>query len=117
MYEYEALITGVYDGDTCTATIDLGFRIFRRGIKLRLADIDTPEIRTRDPEEKLAGYVARDFLRERVLNKQVRVRSVAKGKYGRYLCTIWVLDENGTPLGASVNEELIERGLAKVYGT
>ena len=117
MYEYEALVTGVYDGDSCTATIDLGFRIFRRGIKLRLADIDTPEIRTKDPEEKVAGYAARDFLRKRILNQQVRVRSVAKGKYGRYLCTIWTLDEKGVPSTMSINDELIERGLAKIYGT
>ena len=49
-YFYHAKIVKVYDGDTCTCEIDLGFNITRR-VKIRLVGINTPEIRTKDLEE------------------------------------------------------------------
>ena len=45
MYLYRATITSVYDGDTCTADVDIGFKVTVRGEKLRLARINAPEIR------------------------------------------------------------------------
>lgn len=88
MYTYEAIITSVYDGDTCTADIDLGFGVWLHKQKLRLYGIDTPEIRTKDLKEKEAGYAARDFLRELILGKKVLVESLGKGKYGRWIVHI-----------------------------
>jgi micrococcal nuclease len=115
VYEYDAEITSVYDGDTCTATIDLGFNLFTSKAKLRLVGIDTPEIRTKDPEEKVAGLAARDYLRRRIDGRKVRIQSLKKGKYGRYLAKIWVINEDGTLAEDSVNNELISLGLAKPY--
>ena len=51
MYHYKAQLVRVIDGDTIEADIDLGFKTWTRR-KVRLAGIDTPEIRTRDLEEK-----------------------------------------------------------------
>ena len=31
MYLYRATITSVYDGDTCTADVDIGFKVTVRG--------------------------------------------------------------------------------------
>ena len=45
MYLYRATITSVYDGDTCTADVDIGFKVTVRGEKIRLARINAPEIR------------------------------------------------------------------------
>jgi len=45
LYHYKAHITKVYDGDTVTADIHLGFNMVMRKQKLRLLGIDTPEIR------------------------------------------------------------------------
>ena len=50
-YYYIAEVVKVYDGDTCTCVVDLGFKLSAR-IKVRLVGIDTPEIRTKDLEEK-----------------------------------------------------------------
>ena len=36
LYHYRATITVVYDGDTCTAAVDLGFKVTVRGEKIRL---------------------------------------------------------------------------------
>ena len=84
MYEYTAKITSVYDGDTVTGDVDLGFGIWIKKQKFRLMGIDTPEIRTKDKDEKVRGYEARDRLRELILGKTVRIRSFGKGKYGDY---------------------------------
>lgn len=51
-YTYQAKIISVYDGDTCTAVIDLGFRISFE-IKLRLAGINTPELRGEERDKGL----------------------------------------------------------------
>ena len=88
MYTYNALITEVYDGDTVTAVIDLGLKISVTE-KLRLLDIDAPELRGSSRED---GVKARDYLRRLILGKEVVISTVKdkKGKYGRYLATIFL---------------------------
>jgi micrococcal nuclease len=61
-YYYVAEVVSVYDGDTCTCVVDLGFKTFQR-IKVRLVGIDTPEIRTKDLEEKKKRLVKRKNIR------------------------------------------------------
>ncbi len=115
LYHYKAEILSVYDGDTVTATIDLGFCAFLYKVKLRLHGIDTPEMRASDPDEKAKAYAARDFVRERVLGRTVQMKSLGKGKYGRYLSILWVLDDDGNPEAESLNDQLIRLGHAKAY--
>ena len=45
LYEYRAVVTKVYDGDTITADVDLGFNTWRHDESLRLVGIDAPEMR------------------------------------------------------------------------
>jgi len=40
LYHYKAIVTSVYDGDTCTVDIDLGLSAWIRGEKLRLNRIN-----------------------------------------------------------------------------
>ncbi len=94
-YTYKARVTEVYDGDTITADIDLGFHVWLHGEKLRLFGIDTPEIRARanrpvNATEKARGLAARDALRDLILGKEVELCTIKdkKGKYGRYLARI-----------------------------
>ena len=108
MYEYYGVITSVYDGDTLTADIDLGFKMCAKKIKLRLLGVDTPEIRTKDPDEKAAAIIARDRVRDICLNKQVIIKTSKKGKYGRWLSSIQVD-------GKDLAETLISEGLASRY--
>ena len=107
IYAYKAEITKVYDGDTVTANIDLGFRTWRRGEKLRLWGIDAPEVRG---ESRPEGLKSRDALRERVLGKSVIVCTIKDktGKYGRYLAEIFLDDVN-------INHWLMEAGHAGPY--
>ena len=88
LYQYRATITGVYDADTVTADIDLGFSFIHANQRLRLYGIDAPEVRG---EEREAGLIARDALRDRILGKEVTICSIkdGKGKFGRYLARIY----------------------------
>ncbi|WP_047547986.1 thermonuclease family protein [Psychroserpens sp. Hel_I_66] len=106
MYHYKAKIIAVYDGDTVTALVDLGFLHFQE-MKLRLFGIDTPELRG---EEREQGMVVRDLLREMILDKEVEIHSYKdkQGKYGRYLATI-VID------GLDINRWLLDEGHAQPY--
>ena len=101
----------VYDGDTCYLWVDLGFHTTMR-IKFRLLYINTPEMRG---EEKPQGIISRDYVRNKLsqakANNQtvtIRTKKDSKGKYGRYLCEIFI--DN-----ISLNFELIKEGLAKEY--
>lgn len=107
LYDYRAIITGVYDGDSVTADIDLGFRVWAKGMKLRLLNIDAPEIRG---EARPEGLTSRDWLRERVLGKTVIVRTHKDKteKYGRWLAEI-ILDN------ISINNEMVKLGYAAPY--
>ena len=57
MYLYRVTITSVYDGDACTADVDIGFKVTVRGEKIRLARINAPEIRGAN---RKAGLASRD---------------------------------------------------------
>jgi micrococcal nuclease len=107
MYEYRALVRKVYDGDTITVDIDLGFDMILRNQKIRLLGINTPEVRGNEREK---GLISRDALRKKIGSKWIIVKTQQdkKGKYGRWLGTIFIEEEN-------VNEWLIKEGLAEVY--
>ena len=107
MYEYRALVTKVYDGDTITVDFDLGFGIMLKKQTIRLFGINTPEVRG---TEKADGIISRDALRQRILGKQVIIKTSKdkKGKYGRWLGEVFVEDEN-------INQWLISEGYAKEY--
>lgn len=113
-YYYIAEVVKVYDGDTCTCVVDLGFKLSAR-IKVRLVGIDTPEIRTKDLDEKKKGKETRDWLREKILGKKVMLHTAKKGKFGRWLGTIWELKEDKLDFENSYNNKLIVEGFAKPY--
>ena len=113
-YYYIAEVVSVYDGDTCTCVVDLGFKTQVR-IKVRLIGIDTPEVRTKDKEEKKKGLKTRDWLRERILNKKVLLHTKERGKFGRWLGMIWSLEEDKPEFESSYNKQLINEGFAKEY--
>ncbi len=107
LYTYLAVVTQVYDGDTITVDVDLGMRTWVHSEKVRLARIDAPEMRG---EERPAGIISRDWLREQILGKRIILRTIKdrKGKYGRYLGEVY-LD------GVNINDQLLEQGLAEPW--
>lgn len=114
MYEYKVIeVVKIYDGDTMTVVVDLGFGIYSRQT-LRLYGIDAPEMRG---DEKEKGIVSRDWLRQKIeeaksQNEKVIIKTIkdATEKYGRLLANIFI----GTD-PKSLNEQLVEQGLATTY--
>jgi micrococcal nuclease len=89
MYEYRAFVKKVYDGDTVTVDIDLGFDVVLKAQKIRLTRINAPEVRGKDRSK---GLVSRDALREKVLDKWITIKTKKdkKGKFGRWLGELWI---------------------------
>ena len=96
----------VYDGDTVKVVFPVLSKLFK--FNCRIVGVDTPEIRTRNKVEKEYGLLVRDKLREKILNKDIQIKTIKdkKGKYGRYLGIIFLDGEN-------INEWLIENGFAE----
>jgi micrococcal nuclease len=110
MFEYRATILRIVDGDTVDVDLDLGFKIVLSDERVRIAGIDTPESRTKDPEEKKFGLASKERLKE-LLGKTAVIRTMkpdSKEKFGRILGD-FIVD------GKSVSEILIEEGYAVPY--
>ena len=107
LYTYKARCVSVYDGDSITLDIDLGFNHWMLNQKIRLLGIDTPEIRGPDRTE---GLVSAERLRGLIEGKDVLMVSHRDrtGKYGRWLATIYLGNTN-------INQLLLEEGWAKIY--
>lgn len=107
MKRYEALVTNVYDGDTITADIDLGFGVLLTKQKLRLSRVRAPEIRGPQREQ---GLVTRNALRKKIDKRWITIETdgFSKGKYGRWLVVVYDKD-------MCINDWLIELGLASLY--
>ena len=114
MYEYQAYLLRVIDGDTIDVDIDLGFNIKVKK-RIRLYHIDTWELRTRDLEEKKRGFAAKarleDILKQN--NNTFVLISHGVGKFGRVLGTIKVGSIDGDSRLTDVVKQLISEGYAK----
>ena len=102
---HTAQVTGVYDGDTITVDINVGFGVILAGQRIRLEGINAPEL---FGESREAGIAARDWLREKILGKFIILdTSYKKGKYGRWVAYVLFGNEN-------INKELVSAGHAVV---
>ena len=115
MYEYKCRIVRVIDGDTVDVDIDLGFGIWIKNERIRLKDIDAPEVRTKDRLEKKCGYAAKTFLKDALGKISIlRTTKQEKGKYGRVLGEFIVYDRE-TDSWISANKMLAREHLAVEY--
>ena len=104
-----ATCTRVLDGDTIEVN-----NSFVKNLHVRLCRVDTPEMKRgeSDPDRLLhkhAALVAKNFVMEHVLGKQVTlVRSENNDKYGRYLAEV-IVD------GVNICDLLLTKKFAKQY--
>ena len=85
MYEYDIRVLRVVDGDTIDAQVDLGFKV-HHNIRIRLYGINTPEVRTKDAEEKVRGKAASERVKKLLSNAdKIILKSHGIGKFGRCL--------------------------------
>ena len=109
--ECNAKIVSCYDGDTVHALLEVFGTIHK--FRCRLANIDTPEIRTKNENEKKQGVCARDILSSMILNKIVRLKCYEFEKYGRLLIDVYLPVEGQNDV--HINEWMVTNGYAHVY--
>ena len=119
MYEYQAKLLKVIDGDTIDVMVDLGFKTWTKK-RVRLVGINAFACRTRDKEVKKKGLAAKLRLEEVLLenNNEVVLTSYGVGKYGRCLGELFVSKnyiKSEKYEGKSINEMLIAEGHAVRY--
>lgn len=120
MYEYNAQVDKVVDGDTIDCTIDLGFKTWKK-VRVRMKGMNAPESRTRNLEEKERGLAAKARLQEILEYNDNRcvLKISGLGKFGRALATVHV--RSLSPIATesltliNVNQQLIEEGHATEY--
>ena len=92
------VIASCYDGDTCTTT---------NGERIRLACMDTPELRGKRAQPVLAE-AARNHLRDLVVGQEVGIRRITEDHYGRTVAELFIGKTN-------VQEEMVASGHAEIY--
>ena len=92
------VIASCYDGDTCTTTA---------GERIRLACIDTPELRGMKAEP-VPARAARDHLRDLVVGKKVGIRRITEDRCKRTVAKLFVGKTN-------VQREMVATANAEIY--
>ena len=115
-YLRRATVRRVVDGDTIDVDVDLGYKITTHQ-RLRLARINAPEVRGK---ERAKGLKTKEYVElmlgacEGMALSTVYIQSFKSGKYGRYIAEVFYYN----PVEhrwANLNDELLQRKLAKPY--
>ena len=89
-------VTKVIDGDT------IEVRQEKRNYKVRLSEIDAPEINQR------FGTESKNFLASLILNKEIELIYITEDRYGRIVAKIYKDNKD-------INRSMVRNGLAWVY--
>jgi len=103
----KGFVIKVFDGDSVTIGAELQKKIYK--FSVRLARIDCPELKgCQNNNEKICAKVARDRLKELILNKMVKIDVKCIEKYGRLLAEIYIDNIN-------ISDYLLKENLAIKY--
>lgn len=105
----QAVYHTCYDGDTCMMSLPGIHPLFGDHISVRLAGIDTPEMKGQCEREKQLARQARDLVRSALRQAgTIHLRKASRDKYFR-------IDARVLADGHDVSEILITEGLAVPY--
>tara|TARA_B100000902_G_scaffold397199_1_gene460268 strand:- start:25 stop:456 length:432 start_codon:yes stop_codon:yes gene_type:complete len=118
MFEYNAKILRIVDGDTVDVDIDLGFGVWIHKERVRMEGIDTPESRTKDLEEKKFGLLSKEYVKGFLpIGKIVKLICKSydsKGKFGRILGDFEIYNSR-KDCTTSLVKTMIEEGYGVEY--
>ncbi len=114
MWTYRCKVVRVVDGDTVDVDVDLGFNVWLRNERVRLAGVDTAELHSRDAAERARAQGARARVAALLPDDGAFVELVvekygADEKYGRTLGRL------RTVAGLDVSAILLAEGHARAY--
>ena len=101
MYEYNATLIRIVDGDTVWVDVDLGLDIHHQ-IDLRLYGINAPEMKTKAGQDSRAHLVE---LMQGAGSLVIQTEKDRTEKYGRYLATLLLG-------GMNINQQMVTDGFA-----
>jgi endonuclease YncB( thermonuclease family) len=117
-WTYAARVVSSHDADTVGLAIDAGLGVTVhescRLLGIQAAEVGGPNV---SPEEKAAGFAARDRLREILAAAGnaviVRTKKDTREGRGRYLATLYVVEPDGS--WRDVCQQLVDEGHAVAY--
>lgn len=102
-------VNSIYDGDTFKVNLKDIPAIFGENLSIRVANIDTPELKGKCEQEKVLARKAKQFTVERLRkSKSILLKNPKRGKYFRVIADVYVDGQN-------LGEELLKEGLAVKY--
>ena len=108
MFDYNARILKVIDGDSVQVELDLGFSIKYKNT-VRLGRINASELRDSDLAKQKSANEAKEWLKQKLpVDTKVLVISKALDKYGRILGEIILNNQN-------ISDLLLEQKLVDPY--
>lgn len=98
----------VYDGDTLHVVTEMNGTISR--FMIRMLGYDSPELKSKNPEERRSAQIAKEALENRIKGKLLRVEidTQKKDKYGRIIATLY--DDLG-----NINQWMMNEGYGYYY--
>jgi nuclease (SNase domain protein) len=98
----------VIDGDTFRCDIDEHSAIAGKNISIRLRGINTPELRSKNPEERKSADLEKQRLSELLNNARViELRNIDRDKYFRIDADVYI---DGEPLLPKLNRQYLTGG-------
>ncbi len=110
-YKGPCKLIDIYDGDTIKAEFPIDNENSKKYIwKCRLYGINSPEIKTKNSEEKSKGLLSKDHLHSLLTNKELMIECKGLDCFGRVLCILFSNDIKG-----NINDLMIKDGFAVEY--
>ena len=110
----DALVTGAYDGDTLNVSANIWPGLVWEG-SVRVRSVDSPEINGQCEQEKQWAVLARDYVRDLLIDETVYLTGVEHDKYGgRVLARVSVPNEEMNQLD-NLADLLIQKSYARAY--
>ncbi len=102
-------LVSVYDGDTFNVDIDEYPNLIGKNIPIRIAGVDTPEIKSVEIPLKIKALQAKEFTKNILENaKVIELKNMRRGKYFRIVADV-IVD------GQNIADLLLTQGHAKPY--
>ncbi len=102
-------LLSIHDGDTFKVDIDDYPPIIGKNIAIKIANIDTPDLNSKDPELKMKAYKAKIFTKNFLENGSVVIlKNIKRDKYFRLNADV-IVD------GKNLGDELLKNKLALPY--
>ena len=85
---YNVKIISVYDGDTFKVSLSCDYPIFCQNISVRVKNIDTPELKTKNKCEKAVAKKAKKLTQDFLTGGNIVLKNCERDKYFRLLCEV-----------------------------